>query len=335
MSTLLRTGAAQPYCCIPVDYEKGLHAVLPNYKKLMECAKILNAQILVALERGNKGRALMKITDGFTVSRHVLNGTPIMLNYLLGIRMLNLFSATLDIALSTGTFDENDLMKILQLLHDYDRKIPPTIWVLQAENNEMKVMMSTIPPLYPLLDQIEILKANIFDELGIRLVFWRYGFSAKLAALSAVREMDSIFAGMRDDGENRGCIEDDIRHANTLDELLQAYKPKNDIMNIFATNWQGLFVSRTRSLAHIRLLRSAAVLWLYRREHGDFPALLAESELSSIKDPYTNKQWEYITTDDIVTLKSPGGDVVFDNQDDLSITLYRQSIVEYLKQIRH
>lgn len=335
ISSLIRAGAAEPYCCIPIDYEKGLHAVLPNYKKLMECAKILNAQILVALERGNNGRAVTKIIEGFTLSRHVLNGTPIMLNYLVGIRMLNLFTATLDIALSTGTFDESDLKKIIQLLHDYDRQIPPAVWVLQAENNGMKVMMSTIPPLYPLLDQIEMLKANIFDELGIRLVFWRYGFSAKLAALSAVREIDNVFADMRDDEENTGGIEDDIRHVNAFDEFFHAYKPKNDIMSIFATNWRGLFVSRSRSMIHARLLYCTAALWLYRSEHGDFPQLLAECEISRVKDPYTDKEWAYITTDDIVTLKSPGSDLVYDNKDDLSITLYRQSIVEYLKQIRH
>lgn len=334
ISNLIRTGAAQPYCCIPIDYEKGLHAVLPNYKKLMECAKILNAQILVALEQGNRGRAVDKMIDGFTLSHHVMNGTPIMLNFMIGMRMLNLFATTLDIALSTGTFDENELVKIVALLYEYDRKIPPTVWVLQAENNGMKIMMRTIPPLYPMLDQIEMLKATLLDELGMRLLFWRHGFSAKLAALSAVRDIDNIISDMQDDGKIRGSIEEDIRHANVFNDFLTAYRSKNEVMNIYATNWRGLFVSRTRSLVHIRLLYSAALLWLDRIEQGGFPQSLTASEVSKVLDPYTGEAWEYIWTGDIVTLKSPGSDLVFDNQDDLSITLFRQSIQEFLEQIR-
>ncbi|UCC11553.1 MAG: hypothetical protein JSW02_09400 [candidate division WOR-3 bacterium] len=334
ISNLIRTGAAQPYCCIPIDYEKGLHAVLPNYRKLMECAKILNAQILVALEQGHRGRAVDKMIDGFTLSRHVMNGTPLMLNFMMGMRMVNLFAATLDIALSTGAFDENDLEKIVALLREYDQKIPPTVWVLQAENNGMKIMMRTIPPLYPMLDQIEMLKATLLDEMGMRLLFWRHGFSAKLAALSAVRNIDNIISDMQDDGKHKGSIEEDIQHANDFDDFLVAYRSKNEIMNIYATNWRGLFVSRTRSLAYIRLLYSAALLWLDRIEQGDFPQSLTGSEVSKVLDPYTGEIWEYIWTGDIVTLKSPGSDLVFDNQDDLSITLFRQSIQEFLDQIR-
>ncbi len=334
ISNLIRTGAAQPYCHIPIDYEKGLHAVLPNYKKLMECAKILNAQILVALEQGHRGRAVDKMIDGFTLSRHVMSGTPLMLNFMMGMRIVNLFAATLDIALSTGAFDENDLEKIVALLYEYDRKIPPTVWVLQAENNGMKIMMRTIPPLYPMLDQIEMLKATLLDEMGIRLLFWRHGFSAKLAALSAVRDIDNVISDMQDDGKTSGSIEEDIRHANDFDDFLMAYRSKNEIMNIYATNWRGLFVSRTRSLAYIRLLYSAALLWLDRIEQGDFPQSLTGSEVSIVADPYTGRAWEYIWTGDIVTLKSPGSDLVFDNQDDLSITLFRQSIQEFLDHIR-
>ncbi len=334
ISNLIRTGAAQPYCCIPIDYEKGLHAVLPNYTKLMECAKILNAQILIALEQGNRERAVDKMIDGFTLSRHVMNGTPIMLNFMMGMRMLNLFAATLDVALSTGAFDASDLEKILVLLHEYDRKIPPTVWVLQAENNGMKMMMKTIPPLYPMLDQIEMLKATLLDELGMRLLFWRHGFSAKLAALSAVRDIDNIISNMQDDEKTRGSIEEDIRHANVFDDFIAAYRSKNEVMNIYATNWRGLFVSRTRSLAYIRLLYSAALLWLDRIEQGDFPQSLLESRVSEVMDPYAGGAWEYIRTGDVVTLKSPGSDLVFNNQDDLSITLFKQSIQEFLEQIR-
>jgi len=334
ITDLIHTGAAQPYCHIPVDYEKGPHAVLPNYKKLLECAKILNAQVLVALERGNNERAVSGIIDGFTLSRHVLNGTPIMLNYMVGIRMLNLFTTTLVIALSTGTFDSHDLTKLITVLDGYERTIPSAVWVLQAENSGMKIMLRTIPPLYPLLEQIEMMKASIFDELGIRLVFWRYGFSAKQAALSAVREIDDLFFDMQGQGDNTSSTEDDIKYVNIFDEFVQGYKPKNDIMSIFTTNWRGLFISRAQCLTQIRLLYSAALLWLYRSEHGEFPQLLTEFDASRVMDPYTGREWEYIMTNGIVTVKSPGKDRVFDNKDDLSITLYRQSVAEYLEHIR-
>ena len=331
---LLRTGAAQSYCCIPIDYEKGEHAVLPNYKKLMECAKILNAQILVALEQGHRGRAVDKMMDGFALSRHILNGTPIMLNYLVGMRILNTFTPTLDIALSTGVIGEDDLRKIVALLDEYDRGIPPTVWVLQAENNNMKIVMSTIPTLYPIVDQIEMLKATLLDELGTRLLFWRYGFSAKRAALSAVREIDTVLSDMRDDENKRGAIEDDIEDEKLFNEFFVAYRSKNEIMKIYATNWQGIFVDRARSLAHIRLLYSAALLWLDRMEQGEFPQSLTGTKVSEVIAPYTGKAWEYIWAGDIVTLKSPGGDQIFDNQDDLSVTLFQQSVVEYLEQMR-
>jgi hypothetical protein len=70
-------------------------------------------------------------------------------------------------------------------------------------------------------------------------------------------------------------------------------------------------------------------------EQGDFPESLIGSDISKVMDPYTGKSWEYIWTGDIVTLKSPGSDMVFDNQDDLSITLFEQSIAEYFEQIRY
>jgi len=81
--------------------------------------QILNAQILVALEHGNNERAVSKIIDGFTLSRHIMNGTPVSLNYRVGIRMLNLFASTLVIALSTGAFDSNDLTQLVTVLDGY------------------------------------------------------------------------------------------------------------------------------------------------------------------------------------------------------------------------
>jgi hypothetical protein len=331
---LVRKGAAQPYCHIPIDYEKGPHAVLPNYRKLMECAKILNAQILVALEHGNNERAVSNIIDGFTLSRHIMNGTPVSLNYRVGIRMLNLFASTLVIALSTGAFDSNDLTQLVTVLDGYERTIPSAVWVLQAENNSMKIVLGAIPSLYPLFEQIEMMKANIFDELGIRLGFWRYGFSAKLAALSAVREIDGLFLDMQGQEGNTSSVEDDMLHVNVFDEFMQGYKSKNDIVSLFAANWRGIFKSRAQCLAHIRLLHSAALLWLYRSKSGDFPPLLAAFDASRVMDPFTGRAWEYIMTDGIVTVKSPGEDLDFDTKDDLSITLYKQNVAEYLKHIR-
>jgi hypothetical protein len=166
------------------------------------------------------------------------------------------------------------------------------------------------------------------------LLFWRHGFSAKLAALSAVRDIDNIISNIQDDGKDKGSIEEDIQHANVFDDFLTAYRPKNEVMNIYATNWRGLFVSRTRSLAQIRLLYSAALLWLDRIEREEFPQSLIESKIAQVKDPYTGEAWGYIWTGDIVTLKSPGSDLVFDNQDDLSITLFKQRIQEFLEQTR-
>lgn len=334
ITDLIRKGAAQPYCHIPVDHEKGPHAVLPNYRKLVECAKILNAQILVALERGNNERAVSKIIDGFMLSRNIMNGTPVMLNYRVGIRMLNLFASTLVIALSTGAFDSHDLTQLITVLDGYEWTIPSAVWVLQAENNSVKIMLGAIPPLYPLFEQIEMIKASIFDELGIRLVFWRYAFSAKLAALSAVREIDDLFLDMQNQKDNTSSVEDDIRYVNVFDEFMQGYTSKNDIVSLFAANWRGLFDSRAKCLAHIRLLHSAALLWLYRSENGDFPQLLATFDASRVMDPFTGREWEYIVTDGIVTVKSPGEDLDFDTKDDLSITLYKQNVAEYLERIR-
>jgi hypothetical protein len=319
---LIRQANAMPSCWIPVNYEEGIFAQLPEYQYLVHAAKILGAQTLAALESGDTKIALDKTTLGFGYTKQIMHGSPILMNYMISDVMLGINLHVLEVALSSGVYDETQLTQLQHTLTSYEYDMPSLITAFELENAGMKISMMQIPINTPLFEPVEVIQGNVFGKFVERLAFWRYFFSPHQAMLKAIRKTDDILLTAKQKTQNLQGVEKELAILRSLKESdFEGYGKQNIVFALYRPPFKRAIAQKVRNQARVRLMLCAIDLRIHQHKYGNWPQKIDAFDQYIITDPFTEASWDYQHVQEKVELKSPGFDKEFGTGDDISICL--------------
>jgi hypothetical protein len=319
---LIDKGTQQSFCSIPLEYEEGATFKIPNLVALQRCSKIHAAGALHAFENGAADDGITRIKQGLTCAQHTISGSPTLIMYMVGTVITGINLKVLESALSTGRVNKPQAQEISLLLGKFENELPSLIWALEGEHKQSQISLAKMP-FYGFITDVNTLTSYLVNEVGIRFLLWRYIFSLKLATLKSIEMFDKLLLEMKTSAQEfTGAAEYDIAIVSQLDKKkIENFRRENLIFAYLIPNYARMFERKSKVLAKARLLNTSALIWQFKFEKGIFPKSLAEIESKFVKDPYRDRPWDYIYTEDSVVVKSPGTNLKYGDEDDLSITL--------------
>lgn len=328
---LLRTGAERPGGLMPIDFRKSWNIRLPQDIEIYNLMAYALAQSQSYLERGENDAALRSIFTGLTFNRRLIAGVPMLGNYSRGIIWLQRQMAILRNGLTSGKFNAEQLSTIKSYLTDMETGFPDYRWVIEGEININKIGFASIPPDVPLETGVLAVgrlwvKRYLRNPFWLRIQLWRYAFSTRLATIRALKYWDGIIFAL-DRQEQRYLYKTWPNGSDSLAAINPQgyrYSRKNPIFPITMPLLSGFFRIKTEMLARIRMLNLACRLWEYELKNHEFPGDLDEIEGYTAIEPFTGGGWRYSWFKDSVVITSPGFNRVYDDVNDLSLTLRKQ-----------
>lgn len=331
----MKQGAQRPYCSIPMDYEKGIDAKLPDFVSIQKCTKLHAAQTLSAFEIGAIEDGLTNALSGITIGKHFVQGWPSLITYMIGIVITTRYLNVLETCIATGRFDKAQLAKINVTLTELERELPSMLWSIEGERDILTITLARTPLDFAIFRELFVISGNVVEMFLFRILAWRSFFSLRLAVMHAIGDWGSMVAALGSDIQsNKNTAEYDVEIARKLNlPDITKYGSSNPIYQLFMPNYEGMFKRKTRAIAKIRLLNCATLLWQYRLANGKFPSSLNTLDKHVTKDPFRDDTWDYVFTDKIVIIRSPGYNLESGDDDDLSLTLKPITIKEYLQSV--
>jgi hypothetical protein len=330
---LIKEGNKRSGCSFLVDFKKGWGMTLPgNNNRFQELVVLTIARSKAHLERGQTGPALETIFSGLSLVRHLTAGVPLLGNYTNGIVLLQRQLSVLRSGLREGRFTKYELRRIEDFLTGLESGFPPYRWVMEGEININRVGFGNIPFYLPV--EVGILRGGrnwskkyIGNIIVLRYKLWRYGFSTRLASIQALKLWEKIVDEL-DRQEKRYLDKTWPSGVDSLVKIelrLPRYARRNPMINVTVPLMSGFFRIKTEMLTRIRLLNLACRLWAYREEKGRFPSILSEISGYAAIEPFTGEPWRYISSPDSVVIVSPGFNRIYDDVNDLTLTLRKQN----------
>ncbi|MBN2621408.1 hypothetical protein JXB22_10010 [candidate division WOR-3 bacterium] len=321
----VRQGNMQPNCRIPIDYEEGALAKLPEYIHLSSAAKLISGQALAALEQNALDRALDRHILGLLFAKRILNGSPILINYMVSLVMIGVQLRTLEIALAHDAYETDNLESLEAILALYEKDMPSLLTSLELEQASMTVTVARWPVGNPLFTNIGVLQNNVFENFAERLICWRSVFSPRNSMLKAIRYSNTMFASARQSAAGKQGIDEDLAVLAALEKSdPDDYARKNISFALYMPNFRGMFARKLKQQARIRMVLCAVLLRIHAHRFGNFPEILDAFDPAVTCDPFTNETWEYVIQDRGITLQSPGFDRNYGTDDDLELILHRE-----------
>ena len=355
---IIEIGTKQPFCSIPLEYEKGWEKPILRYNELKHISTLFVAQALHELEKGKTEDGLSYIFCGLTFTNHIMGGAPNQLSYIIGMGLMNHYLRTLEISLSTGIFNKQQLQKINLFLNKLEKDLPMFSWVSEGELNIDKIGMSSIPFFKPIelnLPHLYKLMAYIssgkpkktenseetkkppyhYDEaIKIRILCWRYLFSTRLAAIRSFKFRKKQLSSI--DRIEKTFLEkpkNEFKILKPIEKLeIEKADSRNPVLGVFPF-YTSFLERKLKTVAKIRLLNLSTLIWVFYLENNQFPDSLKDITNDIIIDPYSCDLWEYTHAKDSVVISSPGYNLSFGDDDDLSITLNKSSLENYLMKV--
>jgi|GEM_PF-3550087 len=322
---LIKQGNARSVCWIPIRYEDGAAAKIPEYMQLTAAAKLVGAQALVALEDGKTDRMLERNLLGLAYAKKIVHGTPILINYMVSLVILGVQLHTIEIALMHDAYDTDHLEQLNAALETYEENLPSLLTSLEVEQATMTLTVSKLPLGNPVYTNIGVLQSNILQTFAERLISWRYVFSLRNAMVHAISFTDEMLSAARQSMAGKKGVTQDLAVLKSLEQSdPDRYAKKNLFFALYMPNFRGMFARKLNQQARVRLVLCGILLRIHEHGYGNFPEILDAFDPSVATDPFTNETWEYIINEDKITLQSPGFDQDYDTDDDLELILYRE-----------
>jgi len=319
----VRQGNALPHCWIPINYEDGAMAEIPEYIHLSNAAKLISAQALAALEQGNPDQALDRHILGLLFAKKIFHASPILINYMVSLVMLGVQLHTIEIGLANDAYDTDHLESLTTILESYENDMPSLLPSLELEQASMTVTVSRCPMGNPVFTYIGILESNIFRVFAERLICWRYVFSPRNSMLKAIQYTNAMIAAARENSTGKKGVNQDLAVLASLEQSKpDDYAKKNVSFALYMPNFRGMFKRKLKQQARVRLILCAVLLRIHEHRFGNFPDILDALDPTTTRDPFTNETWEYIKNSNEITLQSPGFDQEYNTDDDLELILY-------------
>jgi hypothetical protein len=329
---LVDRGADCSICTLPIKYEKGFDAEIPEYIVFEHISKLHTAKALRALESGKTDEGLEGLLVGIRSGARFASGSPTMLTHMIGLVCVRIRLSLLEASVAGGLFGVDQLEAISRVPGDLEQTLPPLVWNIEADRRMLSITLARVPWHNDFSEHLYPRHRVILRSLPTRLMFWRYLFSPRLAMLKALRSWDRVLADMNSlAGSNEAYYAYDHRLARefTSDRVL-SYDQYNPIFSMTTMGFQSMAGRKSETLARARLIGCAALVWKFRHGHGGFPSSLDLIDSELTEDPFTEGLWDYVSKDGEVVIRSPGLNLNLGDHDDLSITLGKRTIREYL-----
>lgn len=319
---LIRQGNAQPTCWIPIPYEEGATAQIPEYLHLSGAAKLIGAQALAALEEDNTDKMLDRNLLGLAYAKQIVHGSPILINYMVSLVILGVQLHTIEFALMHDSYDNGHLEQLKTTLENYEEDLPSLLTSLEVEQATMALTVSKWPVGNPIFTNIGVLQNSVLHTFGERLISWRYVFSLRNAMLHAIHYTDAMLAAAKQNMKGKKGVDQDLAVLKSLEQSApDKYAKKNLFYALYMPNFRGMFARKMNQQARVRLVLSGVLLKMHQQKFGNFPEILDAFDPDVFTDPFTNETWEYISKEDKVIIQSPGFDQEYDTDDDLEIVM--------------
>lgn len=321
---LIRQGNQQPNCWIPIKYEEGAAAQIPEYMQLSATGKMVGAQALAALEQGDTRTMLDRNLLGLNFAKYIVHGSPILINYMVSLVILGVQLHTIEIALMNNAYDTDQLEHLLLSLETYEKDLPSLLTSLKLEQASMTVTVSRLPLGNPVYTNIGVLEGNVLQTFAERLISWRYVFSIRNAMLHAISFTDTMFADAQQSMTGKYGVDQDLAVLKGLEKSdPDGYAKKNLFFALYMPNFRGMFARKLKAQARVRLILCGVLVRMHEHQYGNFPEILDGFDPEITRDPFTNESWEYIINKNEISLQSPGFDQDYDTDDDLELILLR------------
>lgn len=334
----IKEGARQDFCSVSFNYKKGLSVDIPDFTTLKRITEILCVNSLRELEEGNAEEALNDIFTVATVGKHLASVAPTVLDQMVGGVLISQALSVLRIGVSSSVFNKNELKKVAQFLDEMEKDWPPLYQALDTQTKLLKITIANIT----LSRTLEIVllphhqkKPSIFLKSLVRLVYWRYLFSPRLAFLKNFEFFDTIISEMQEiESTSSKVIKRGEIHKifpDIFQKRINENVRKNPIPLIFIPKFSNK--GRLVNITKMRMLRLSSVISSYRLENGFFPPTLEEFEYDIVIDPNTGEMFVYTNYEDSVRIFSPGLNIS-NPGDDITILLTKMGIKKYLEKRR-
>ena len=285
---LLENAAQRPKCRFPVDWEAGNAMTFPHYGKLRQCARVLPAQVIVQVRRGDAAGALRTVEVGLAMCEAVRD-EPLLISQLLRYALVQILLRPLHVVLEEDVvptascrelFDYLKEMEFMQsFVHSLWGERAMGIWVFDHVREKPEIMADVSGTDDPGLARIyagpfgpPILNKD--EATYLRLMSEQIAAGAK-----PYREAYAELA------EIEGRIEDEVRPACVLTAIL---------LPVFTR----VAAKRDVIIARVGLAQVALGLKAYKNEKGEYPESLAQlpeviewAELP--EDPFSGEDFIY------------------------------------------
>lgn len=128
---LLERAAASPYCVFPVNWQRGVWAILPHLSPLRSLASLVAADAMLKARDGDVSGAFRSVQLGFRMSES-MKEEPFLIGQLVRIAMVCQASRSLRAVLRYGDVDETDARSLFDSLSQMNLT-PGYVQALKAE----------------------------------------------------------------------------------------------------------------------------------------------------------------------------------------------------------
>ena len=295
----IRRGLSQTRCLIPIEYEKGEKAPLPDYMSLRSLAKLLAAHGRLAQKMGRTRDASADYLDVMMFGQDIAGGDLIMIGDMVGISILNTGWKEMREDLMTFSFQEEDLQEIANTLHNLSSTWPylgedllAEIYMLPFTHETMEMKLRLSVPAGSITGQL--IQNRLFFWWFFHLRSWKSLFSVHRAWLDAKKLPLELV------GEVISAEKHDLHPLNLLREEWDRRTKDYWLGTTIALNPYEMAKRRLEGILKIRLCGLAALAQLEYLQNNRYPENLntvgVQSALggeSLLTDPMTDSPWQY------------------------------------------
>ncbi len=313
-------GTKKPFCSVPVKYQEGMTAEIPSLTGLLAVAKLLIAQAQCHIDNGRIDDGVEHFRHAIIYSGHVINGSPLLINFMIGIASNKLSLNTLSRYIAGGRFNRTQLARIERFLSDQEDGLPAFHYAIESETNAMAISLAKVRN--PITAMSE--KEDFLSDIMVRLLCWRQLFSPRLAALQAIefhrRIRDSIAKQERaflTHIPERRILSGILTRSDHRDAI-----SKNLFIKLSTPNYEAMLARKLELVAMIRMTRLAAAIQSYYLANRRLPVSLGGFDPALTLDPFVGRSWRLSVEGDSLILHSPGRNSELPD-DDLIMVLHR------------
>jgi hypothetical protein len=332
----IKEGARQDYCAIPLAYEEGINAELPEYVALRRVVSITCVKALYDLEHGRNEEALDLLFSALMVGKHVAS-SPMIIDQMVGFALVGRALKVLEIGIASRGFNQRQLEEIAGFLDDMEKHWPP---LANAISGELKLNRISFAKHGQNVTSLMVMGNEGIEESGfirtfvLRILCWRDWFSP-------IRSIHKSFLFFEELHETLSDYEDllldetigkelEAEKRSTIEKKIADFRKRNFWFALACPEYTAMFKRKMEWITTLRMLNLSSSLASHRLKTGSFPEKLTEIAPHLLVDLQTRKPWKYLNYGDSASISSPR----IDEEPDMVITVTNMSIGTYLENKR-